>query len=104
MRAAVSRFRRLTGAGIALAAGAMIVLGTTPASADSTTVSVLSNYHGRTAPSRDQLESSTRSQADQKCVAAYGYRARGVTYDGFHGGGSASTGYNWWADWRCDSN
>lgn len=105
MRTSVSRITRLTGTGLALAASAVVLFGTTPASADSTTVSVQSGYHGRTAPSISQLNTpSAQSSADQQCVAHYGFRAREVRYDGYHGGGSASTGYNWWSDWTCTSN
>lgn len=98
------RSARLTGAALALAAGAVVAFGTTPANADTRDVSVHTNYHGRTPPAYGQYQAETRSGADQQCVAAFGFRAREVKYDGYHGGGTQSTGYNWWTDWTCYSN
>jgi|SRR4051794_32643629 hypothetical protein len=104
MRTTVSRTTRLTGAALALAAGAVVALGMTPANADTKFVSVQTNYHGKTRPYYGQFEAETRSGADQQCVAAFGYRAREVTYTGYHGGGSDSAGWNWWTNWDCTSN
>jgi hypothetical protein len=104
MRTVVSRFARLTGAGLALAAGAVVAFGVAPASADNHEIGILSNYHGSAWPTRDQLEAPTRGAAERECYAYYGYRARGVTYSGFGGGGSPSKGYNWTALWNCESN
>jgi hypothetical protein len=104
VRKVISRTTRLTGVALALSAGAVLALGVTPANADTKFISVKTNYHGKTRPAFGQFEAETRSGADQQCVAAFGFRARGVEYTGFHGGGSDANGWNWWTDWDCTSN
>ena len=88
----------MTGAVLALTSGALLVLGT-PASAASTGYWIQSSIHSSTAPPYDTLVADTRPAADQKCVATYGLRARGVTPSAW-GGGSG----NWQVFWTCDSN
>jgi hypothetical protein len=101
MRFKVNRMTRLTGAALALAAGGMVVLGTTPASAASTTYWIYSPHQYSKPPGFGVLIADTQSGADQRCVATYGFRARGTTPNFWVGGGSDP---NWAVNWTCDSN
>lgn len=99
----IRRMTRVAGLTLALASGAMVALGTAPASADSVRFEIELGTKSPATPSMSAAESETRAAADRKCVATYGYRARGVTFLGLKGSGT-STYYTWWARWRCDSN
>ena len=89
----------MTGAVLALTSGALIALGTTPASAASTGYWIQSGIKSQTAPSYDALAADTRSAADAKCVGIYGLRAREVKPEAWGGGPG-----NWQMFWRCYSN
>lgn len=99
MRTEARRLTKITGAVLALTSGALVVLGATPASAASTSYWVQSSIRSSTPPPYDSLVANTRPTADQRCVAAYGLRARGVTPEAWGGGAN-----NWQVFWRCDSN
>lgn len=94
MRTAIRWITGMTGAVLAL-----IALGTTPASAESTNFDIPSSITSKTQPSHAALEADTRSAADAKCVNKYGFRARGVTAVGWGGGAG-----HWQVTWRCDRN
>lgn len=101
MRVKVSRATRLTGAALALAAGSMVVLGTTPASATTVTYWIYSSHQYSKPPGFDRLIADTRSGADAECFHRFGFRARGTTPNFWAGGGS---GPEWGVNWSCDTN
>jgi hypothetical protein len=103
MRTMASKFARLTGTGLALAAGAAVAFGVAPASAANHAIGIPISYHGTARPTNDQLE-PTRGAAERECYAYYGYRARGVTLTGFGGSERPGGGFNWTALWNCESN
>jgi hypothetical protein len=99
-----TRMTRVAGLTLALASGAMVVLGTAPASADSVKYEIKLRTTSTTQPSMSDAESETRPAADRRCVATYGYRAREVTFLGLKGSNGTGGNYNWEARWECHSN
>ena len=90
----------MTAAVLTLTSGALIALGTTPASADDYGYWVQShNIKSQTAPSYDALAADTRSEADARCVDHFKLRAREVKPEAWGGGPG-----NWQMYWRCYSN
>lgn len=93
---------RVAGLALALAAGAMAVVGVAPASAATTYYWITSPNHYSRPPGFDVLIRDTQSRADQRCVATYGLRARGTTPH--YWVGDADPGGDWQVYWSCDSN
>ena len=62
----------------ALAVSAAVALGVAPASAASVTYDVFTGHHGMTRPRYDSAVAETRPEADRRCVAKFGFRARGA--------------------------
>lgn len=75
--------------------------GRSPAQANSWhTYWIATSYHGNNRPSDEAAQRETRSEANRRCQAAYGFfKARGVTAWGL--GRYDNT---WEQNWRCDSN
>lgn len=99
MHVVTRKLAGMTGAVLTLTSGALIALGTTPASADSIGYWVQSSIRSQTAPSYDALAADTRSEADARCVDHFKLRARGVSPEAWGGGPG-----NWQMSWRCTSN
>lgn len=104
MRAKFGRTVRAMGVALVLASGAGIVLGTTPASADTKFLSIMLRYHGSKFPNPTDAQNETRPEADRQCVAAFGFRARGVEPSALFGVRNSSGTMDWKQTWNCYSN
>jgi len=94
---------RMTVGALALALGAVVVLGTAPAYADWSAYPIQLAYHGSARPSDAAAQKETRPAADRECISQYGFRARGVTPLWLVSNTSDGR-VNWFQYWRCDSN
>jgi hypothetical protein len=103
VRSKSGKMTRGAGVVLALASGAMVVLGAVPAGAASVQYDIEFRSHAAQKPSWQEAEAETRPAADQRCVATYGFRARGVTAVGYSGSG-VSGNYSYRMTWRCDSD
>jgi hypothetical protein len=103
VRAKFHRTVRTTGIALTLALSAGIVLGASPASAETTSIKTMLRYHGDRFPSMSAAQDETRPAADAACFKRYGYRAREIKPSSFYGL-QAKGGTNWYQFWTCYSN
>jgi len=88
-----------------LAVSAATALGVAPASAASTTYDVSTGHYGLARPRYDEAVARTRPEADRRCVATYGFRARGTDpQDLFAKFDDEPEFTEWFVKWRCTSN
>ncbi|KJK42632.1 hypothetical protein UK23_36370 [Lentzea aerocolonigenes] len=105
MRTKFGRTVRTMGVALVLASGAGVVLGTAPASAtEYKFLSIVLRYHGDKFPSRTDAINETRPEADRQCVAAYGFRARGVEPGSLFGVRNSQGTNDWKQTWYCYPN
>jgi hypothetical protein len=95
---------RTVAAALVLASSACVVLGTTPASADTTFMDFQLAYHGSRFPSNTDAQNETRPAADRQCVATYGFRAREVQPYTLYALRQPNGTNNWYQSWHCYSN
>ncbi|KJK43014.1 hypothetical protein UK23_34770 [Lentzea aerocolonigenes] len=89
----------------ALAVSAAVALGVAPASAASVTYDISTGQYGPARPRYESAVARTRPEADRRCVAEFGFRARGADpVRLFAAVADEPDETEWFVKWTCTSN
>lgn len=95
---------RTTAVALVLAAGAGVVLGTAPASADSATIDFELASRSSQKPAWDPSVRATEGAASRRCFGVYGFRTRDYKPESINGFPRGDGSWAWFIKWRCYSN
>lgn len=104
MRTKFGRTVRTTAVALVLAAGAGVVLGTAPASAESATIDFELRSRSPQKPAWDPSVRETEGAAQRRCYELYKFRAREAKPERIAGWNRGDGSWAWFMTWRCYSN